>query len=154
MIIARQSAEMEIASYLTDPSTGGNRLMKIILERENVSRALKQVRANKGAPGVDGMTVDQLPSYLRRHWKKIKIALLNGTYEPLPVRRKEEGNSETTGRCKNAWYSCCSRSTDSAGDFPGASTDMGAMLFEVQFRIPAQAISAPCHFSSQAVCAR
>jgi RNA-directed DNA polymerase len=63
--------------------------MEIILERENISRALKQVRGNKGAPGIDGMTVDQLPSYLRRHWAKIKAALLDGTYEPLPVRRKE-----------------------------------------------------------------
>lgn len=89
MIIGQQSTEMAIASYLTDPSTGADRLMEIILERENMSRALQQVRANKGAPGVDGMTVDQLPSYLRRHWAKIKTALLNGTYEPLPVRRKE-----------------------------------------------------------------
>jgi len=89
MIIAQQSAEMSIASYLTDPSTGGNRLMEIILERENMHRALKKVRSNKGAPGVDGMTVDQLPSYLRRHWEEIKTALFAGTYEPLPVRRKE-----------------------------------------------------------------
>ena len=89
MIIAQQSAEMAIASYLTDPSTGANRLMEIILERENMHRALKRVRSNKGAPGVDGMTVDQLPSYLRRHWEDIKTALFAGTYEPLPVRRKE-----------------------------------------------------------------
>ena len=77
MIIAQQSAEMGIASYLTDPSTGGNRLMEIILERENMHRALKRVRSNKGAPGVDGMTVDQLPSYLRRHWEEIKTALFD-----------------------------------------------------------------------------
>lgn len=89
MIIAQQSTEMAIASYLTDPSTGASKLMEIILERENMSRALQRVRENKGAPGVDGMTVDQLPSYLRRHWSKIKKAVLNGTYEPLPVRRKE-----------------------------------------------------------------
>ena len=76
MIIAQQSAEMAIASCLTDPSTGGNRLMEIILERENMHRALKRVRSNKGAPGVDGMTVDQLPGYLRRHWEEIKTALL------------------------------------------------------------------------------
>ena len=89
MIIAQQPAEMAIASYLTDPSKGGNRLMEIILERENMARALKQVRANKGAPGVDGMTVDQLPSYLRRHWQKVKASLLDGSYIPFPVRRKE-----------------------------------------------------------------
>jgi RNA-directed DNA polymerase len=89
MIIAQQRAEMTIASYLTNPSTGGNRLMEAILERENMARALHQVRSNKGAPGVDGMTVDQLPSYLRRHWQKVKASLLDGTYRPLPVRRKE-----------------------------------------------------------------
>ncbi len=89
MIIAQQSSEMTIASYLTDPSTGGNRLMEIICERENMHRALKRVRSNKGAPGVDGMTVDQLPSYLRRHWDQLKEDLLNGTYKPMPVRRKE-----------------------------------------------------------------
>jgi RNA-directed DNA polymerase len=89
MIITQQSSEMTIESYLTDPSTGGNRLMEIICERENIRRALQRVRSNKGAPGVDGMTVDQLPSYLRRHWPQIKEDLLNGTYKPMPVRRKE-----------------------------------------------------------------
>ncbi|MEJ2467448.1 MAG: group II intron reverse transcriptase/maturase [Candidatus Thiodiazotropha sp.] len=63
--------------------------MEIILERENIDRALHQVRSNKGAAGVDGMTVDQLPSYMRRHWQKVKASLLDGTYRPLPVRRKE-----------------------------------------------------------------
>jgi RNA-directed DNA polymerase len=89
MIIAQQSPEMTIASYLSDPSTGGSKLMEIICERENMQRALKRVRSNKGAPGVDGMTVDQLPSYMRRHWPQIKEELQNGTYRPFPVRRKE-----------------------------------------------------------------
>lgn len=89
MIIAQQSAEMTIASYLVDPSTGGSKLMEIICEWENIKRALKRVRSNKGAPGVDSMTVDQLASYMRRHWPQIKESLLQGTYKPLPVRRKE-----------------------------------------------------------------
>ncbi|MCP4340952.1 MAG: maturase [Desulfobulbaceae bacterium] len=63
--------------------------MEIICERENMHRALKRVRSNKGAPGVDGMTVDQLPSYMRKHWPQIKEELLKGTYRPFPVRRKE-----------------------------------------------------------------
>ncbi len=63
--------------------------MEIICERENMRLALQRVRSNKGAPGVDGMTVDQLPSYLRRHWQQIKGELLTGTYKPMPVRRKE-----------------------------------------------------------------
>lgn len=89
MIIAHQPAEMAIASYLSDPSAGGSKLMDIICEHENIQLAMKRVRTNKGAPGVDGMTVDQLPSYIRRHWTKIKEELLKGSYKPLPVRRKE-----------------------------------------------------------------
>ncbi|TFG82250.1 MAG: group II intron reverse transcriptase/maturase [Chromatiales bacterium] len=52
-------------------------------------RALRQVRKNKGAPGMDGMTVEELPGYIKRHWPKIKADLLAGAYMPLPVRRKE-----------------------------------------------------------------
>ena len=64
--------------------------MEIICERENMRRALQRVRSNKGAPGVDGMTVDQLPGYLRRHWPQIKAAVLGGTYKPMPVRRPKQ----------------------------------------------------------------
>lgn len=62
-------------------------LMQRIVERENLQRALKQVRRNKGAPGVDGMTVDELPDYLREHWPQLRAQLLNGRYRPQPVRR-------------------------------------------------------------------
>ncbi|BCF96489.1 hypothetical protein PPGU19_010580 [Paraburkholderia sp. PGU19] len=66
-----------------------DRLMEEVCERENLQQALKRVKANKGAPGVDGMTVQALPAYLREHWPSIKDALLNGTYKPQPVRRVE-----------------------------------------------------------------
>jgi RNA-directed DNA polymerase len=66
----------------------------MILERENLRRALRQVRRNKGAPGVDGMTVRQLGSHLKKHWPKIKAAILEGRYKPLPVRRKEINKPE------------------------------------------------------------
>ena len=80
---------MTIALRSTENPTEQDRLMETILERENMLRALKRVRANDGAPGIDGMSVDQLPGYLKRHWPKIKQDLLNGRYKPLPVRRKE-----------------------------------------------------------------
>lgn len=80
---------MTIASRSTENPTEQDRLLEQILERENMLRALKRVRANKGAPGVDGMTVDRLPAYLRRHWPKIRQDLLDGRYKPLPARRKE-----------------------------------------------------------------
>ncbi len=63
--------------------------MESILERNNMKRAIRRVIKNKGAPGVDGMTVRKIRKYLRRHWTKIKQALLDGTYSPMPVRRKE-----------------------------------------------------------------
>jgi RNA-directed DNA polymerase len=66
---------------------GTNRLMEEICARENLKAALRQVKANKGSPGVDGMTVDQLPDYLKQHWPAIREHLLQGTYQPQPVKR-------------------------------------------------------------------
>jgi RNA-directed DNA polymerase len=63
--------------------------MERVLERDNLIRALKQVRANKGSGGVDGMTVDELTAHLKEYWPGIRKALLEGTYRPQPVRRSE-----------------------------------------------------------------
>ncbi len=56
---------------------------------DNMGRALKRVRANKGSPGVDGMTVQELPEHLKGAWPAIRQALLEGTYQPQPVKRVE-----------------------------------------------------------------
>jgi RNA-directed DNA polymerase len=64
-------------------------LMEQIVERENLVRALKRVRANRGSPGVDGTTVDELPAYLRAHWPVIREQLLAGRYQPNAVQRVE-----------------------------------------------------------------
>src|SRR5215831_17423971 len=66
-----------------------NRLMEAVCERENLKAALRQVRANQGSPGVDRMTVVGIKDYLKQHWPAIREQLLNGTYEPQPVRRVE-----------------------------------------------------------------
>ena len=84
-----RSSEASIAERLAESPTGEIRLMESICERQNMNRALKRVRENKGAPGIDGMTVEELPGYLVRHWPKIKEQLLQGDYQPLPVRRTE-----------------------------------------------------------------
>jgi RNA-directed DNA polymerase len=60
-----------------------------VCERENCKQALKRVKANKGSPGVDGMTVHELPGFLQPHWPAIREQLRSGTYQPQPVRRKE-----------------------------------------------------------------
>ena len=61
-------------------------LMEEVLRKENLIRALKRVRANKGAPGVDGMTVHALGKHLREHWTNIRQQLLSRSYKPQPVR--------------------------------------------------------------------
>lgn len=58
-----------------------------MLERGNMLRALQAVEANQGAAGIDGMEVGQLRQHLRDHWAETKEQLLNGSYEPRPVRR-------------------------------------------------------------------
>ena len=68
---------------------GTARLMEEVLRRENLIRAYERVKSNKGAAGVDGMTVDELMPYCQAHWKEIKEQLQNGTYEPRPVKRVE-----------------------------------------------------------------
>jgi len=64
-------------------------LLNRVLERNNLVRALKQVRRNKGAPGIDGMTVDELPDFLRQQWPKVREQLIEGRYRPKPVKRVE-----------------------------------------------------------------
>jgi len=64
-------------------------LMEEVCGRENCKQALQRVKANKGSAGVDGMTVQQLPEYLKQHWPSIRGQLLSGTYKPQPVKRVE-----------------------------------------------------------------
>jgi RNA-directed DNA polymerase len=66
-----------------------DRLMEEIVDRENLKEALRRVKANKGSPGVDGMTVNQLDDYLKQQWPTIMEQLLSGTYKPKPVKRVE-----------------------------------------------------------------
>lgn len=73
----------------TRSGIGHERLMELVVERENCRKALKRVRQNKGSPGVDGMTVEDLPAYLAENWEEIRERLLAGTYQPMPVRRVE-----------------------------------------------------------------
>ena len=83
--------ETESLSTVNDPESPAstNRLMEEVCERENLKEALRRVKANKGSAGVDGMTVGGITDYLKQHWPAIREQLLNGTYEPRPVRRVE-----------------------------------------------------------------
>src|SRR5215831_2431007 len=87
--VAGEETEPLTATSGTENPARTNRLMEEVCERENLKEALQQVKGNKGSAGVDGMTVNQLTAYLKQHWPAIREQLLNGTYEPKPVRRVE-----------------------------------------------------------------
>jgi RNA-directed DNA polymerase len=62
-------------------------MMEQVLAPENLRAAWRRVKANAGAPGLDGMTVEAFPAFCRQHWPRIRPALMAGTYRPAPVRR-------------------------------------------------------------------
>nr|WP_095211334.1 group II intron reverse transcriptase/maturase [Endozoicomonas ascidiicola] len=62
--------------------------MSCVLAPTNLLQAWKQVKSNKGAPGMDGVTIDAYPDFAKQHWPSVRQALLNGTYRPFPVLRK------------------------------------------------------------------
>jgi RNA-directed DNA polymerase len=70
------------------PANNEEQLMEVVCERENCLQALKRVKS-KGSAGIDGMTVEQLPGYLKEHWPAMREQLLGGTYQPRPVKRVE-----------------------------------------------------------------
>jgi RNA-directed DNA polymerase len=84
-----QGTETLMAKHRTESLAETERLMEEVCELENCKQALQRVKANKGSPGVDGMTVDELPEYLKQHELEIGEQLRNGTYQPQPVRRVE-----------------------------------------------------------------
>src|SRR6516162_5080815 len=84
-----EGTESLVAKRQTESPAITEQLMEEVCGRENCKQALKRVKANKGSAGVDGMTVQQLPEHLKQHWPAIREQLLNGTYEPQPVRRVE-----------------------------------------------------------------
>ena len=73
---------------MESPDPDGH-LLERILSRENMLKAWKRVRANKGAPGIDKMSIEEFPGFAREHWDDIRESLLAGTYQPSPVRRVE-----------------------------------------------------------------
>ena len=85
----REGTESSAAKRGTENPAITESLMEEVCERENCKRALKRVKANKGSPGVDGMTVRELPGFLQEHWPAIREQLLSGTYKPQPVKRVE-----------------------------------------------------------------
>ena len=84
-----ERSETPTAKRRIESPANDEQLMEEVCERENCLQAFKRVKSNKGSPGIDGMTVDDLTAYLKGHWPAIRDQLLSGTYKPQPVRRVE-----------------------------------------------------------------
>ncbi len=85
----REGTESLTANGETESPAGTKQLIEEVCDRENLKRALRRVKSNKGSPGIDGMKVDELSGYLKQHWPVIREQLLRGTYQPQPVKRVE-----------------------------------------------------------------
>jgi len=84
-----QRAEPSPALNKGQTHAAGGSVWEQVLARQNLFTALKRVKQNGGAPGIDGMTVDELEPYLKAHWLEIRAQLDAGSYQPQPVRRQE-----------------------------------------------------------------
>jgi group II intron reverse transcriptase/maturase len=83
----KRSEEEPTAAHENERS-GASCLMEKVCERPNLLAALKRVRRNKGSPGIDGMTVDELSAHLREHWPRLREQVLAGTYQPAQVKQQ------------------------------------------------------------------
>ena len=82
------ACEASQASTALDPARAlTEHLMEEVCQRENLNRAYRRVKSNKGAPGVDGMTIQDLGAWIKRHKEELITSLLDGSYQPQPVRR-------------------------------------------------------------------
>src|SRR5712671_3366086 len=89
-VCGHQGTEPSVAKPIPEnPACAEQQLMEEVCDRGNLERAWKRVRSNKGGPGVDGMTINEAKGYLREHWPDIRSQLLEGTYQPQPVKRVE-----------------------------------------------------------------
>lgn len=82
--------------------------MEEICEKENYREALRRVKANQGSPGVDAISVDELPGYLVQHWPAIRDQLLSGTYRPQTVRRVKIPKLDGGMRKLGGFWTLCS----------------------------------------------
>jgi len=89
LVSGYEGTEPFVAKPTSESPASAEQLMEEVCERANLVRAWKRVRSNQGSPGVDGMTIDDAKDYLREHWPSIRSQLLDGTYQPQPVKRVE-----------------------------------------------------------------
>ncbi len=120
-------------------------LMEQIVDSANMERAWKKVKANRGAPGLDGVTLDEFFRTFRDKWPTVRQQLLDGTYQPEPARRKSipkpDGRAPTrsVGRASFG-HSQCPRKIASASHPSSSDTDLRSGLFRIELRFPTKAL--------------
>ena len=82
-------SDLGVYNLATETPTQNMEMMERIVAPSNVREAYRRVKRNKGGPGVDGMTVEELTTHLHTQWQQVRKELLDGTYKPSPVKRHE-----------------------------------------------------------------
>ena len=150
----REDIESPSVGHEPERPANTSRIMEEICERANLKEALRQVRSNKGSAGVDRMTVDQLGDYLKQHWPSIREQLLNGTYEPNPVRRVEIPKPDGGGVRKLGNPNRAGSLYPASGD-AGSAKAMESNVLPIQLWVPTASVGASRRGSSAAIyCAR
>ena len=139
---ATKGTEAGAATFRPESPAAVGPSMETIVARDNLRKALAQVRRNKGAPGIDGMTVEDLPLYLKDHWPTIRSQLLDGTYRPQPVLRVEIPKV-AAGVSSRPRHPDGARPLHSAGGAAGAPDRLGPDVLGGELRLSPGPIRPP-----------
>jgi hypothetical protein len=135
----REETESPLAAHDTESPANTSRLMEEVCEQDNLKEALRRVTANKGSAGIDGMTVGQLPDYLKQRWPADP-----GTIAERNLRTaagKEGGNPQAGRRSAKAWHSFGAGSLYPASGDAGSAEAMGSDVLSTQLRFSARTVS-------------
>ncbi len=89
-------------------------MMELVVREHNIQKAIKKVKKNKGAPGIDGMKVSEIQGHFAQYFPEIKQKLLEGTYKPQAVKKSRNSQSKWEKAC--AWYTCRKRQSDTTSN--------------------------------------
>src|SRR5882757_7684504 len=129
-----QGTEPFVAKPTSESPASAEQLMEEVCDRENLVRAWKRVRSNRGSPGMYGMTIDDAKDHLREHWPSIRSQLLEGN---LPAAAGQAGRNTQAGRrVQKARRTLRRRQTDPASPAAGSPRAVGSDVFRAQLRLP------------------
>jgi RNA-directed DNA polymerase len=129
---------------IVEEQFSNNQLLEHILSTENIGLAWKRVRANKGAPRIDGIPIEEFPFTFRECWPEIRSAILEGTYIPSPVQRveipKQDGSTRPLG-IPTVLDRVIHQATKSALICSGYGSNIRSLVFRIELQFPASAFS-------------